>query len=125
MPPVRVGVSIGDSVAGLYAAFGVMAALWQRDRHGGDGRGQVIDVALTESILSMMEGTLPEYSVFGTVRQPAGSRISTAAPTSAYRTQDGAWMLIAANSDPLFARLANVMGQPELASRPACAGGGL
>ena len=117
LPPTRVGVSIGDSIAGLYAAFGVMAALWARDRKdGGDARGRTLDVALTDSILSMMEGMLPEYGVFGSVRQPQGSRIATAAPSSAYPTADGGWILIAGNSDPIFARLAGLMGQPELAS---------
>ena len=65
LPPVRVGISIGDSLAGLYAAFGIMAALWQRDRAGGDGRGRTLDVALTEAVLSMMEGMLPEYGALG------------------------------------------------------------
>jgi crotonobetainyl-CoA:carnitine CoA-transferase CaiB-like acyl-CoA transferase len=114
LPPVRVGISIGDSIAGLYAAFGVMAALWARDRPGGGKHGRILDVALTESILSMMEGLLPEYGVFGTVRQPTGSRISTAAPSNAYPTSDGKWILIAGNSDPIFARLAGLMGRPEL-----------
>ena len=122
LPPVRVGVSIGDSIAGLYAAFGLMAALWQRDRQGGDGRGRTLDVALTESVLSFMEGMLPEYSVLGAVRQPTGSRIPTAAPSSAYPTSDGKWILIAANSDPLFARLASLMGQPDLAQDPRFVG---
>ena len=119
LPPVRVGISIGDSLAGLYAAFGIMAALWKRDRHGGgDRRGRTLDVALTESVLSLMEGMLPEYGALGTIRQPTGSRIPTAAPSSAYPTADGKWILIAANSDPLFARLAKLMGRPELAEDP-------
>ena len=114
LPPVRVGISIGDSVAGLYAAFGIMAALWQRDRREGDRRGRSLDVALTDSILSMMEGLLPEYGVLGKVRQPTGSRIPTAAPSNAYPTSDGSWILVAANSEPLFARLAKLIGHPEL-----------
>lgn len=118
LPPVRVGVSIGDSIAGLYAAFGVMAALWQRDREGGDRRARSLDVALSESVLSMMEGMLPEYGALGIVKQPTGSRIATAAPTSAYLAADGKWVLIAGNSEPLFARLATAMGQPELAGDP-------
>ena len=92
LPPVRVGISIGDSLAGLYAAFGIMAALWQRDRAGGDGRGRTLDVALTEAVLSMMEGMLPEYGALGLVRQPTGSRIPTAAPSNAYPTVDGKWI---------------------------------
>ena len=111
-PPVRVGVSIGDSIAGLYAAFGVMAALWRRDR-GGEA-GLSVDVALTESVLSMMEGMLPEYGALGKVRQPAGSAIATAAPTNAYPTAGGGFVLIAANSDPLFARLARLMDRADL-----------
>ena len=122
LPPVRVGISIGDSLAGLYAAFGIMAALWQRDRPQGDGQGRTLDVALTESVLSMMEGMLPEYAVFGSIREPTGSRIPTAAPSSAYPTKDGKWILIAANSDPLFAKLAALMGQPELAQDPRFTG---
>lgn len=118
LPPSRVGISIGDSIAGLYAAFGLMATLWQRDRSGGTRRDYSIDVALTESVLSMMEGTLPEYGVLGKVREPQGSRIATAAPTNAYPTADGKWILIAANSDPLFTRLSAVIGRPELASDP-------
>jgi formyl-CoA transferase len=122
LPPVRVGVSIGDSIAGLYAAFGIMAALWQRDRAGGDGRPRTLDVALTESVLSMMEGVLPEYGAFGDSRAPAGARITTAAPSSAYPTRDGSWILIAANSDPLFARLSARMGQPDLPRDPRFTG---
>ncbi len=118
LPPVRVGVSIGDSIAGLYAAFGVMAALWQRDRAGGDARARSLDVALSESVLSMMEGMLPEYGVLGTVKQPTGSRIATAAPTSGYLAKDGKWVLIAGNSEPLFARLSKAMGQPGLSEDP-------
>jgi crotonobetainyl-CoA:carnitine CoA-transferase CaiB-like acyl-CoA transferase len=114
LPPVRVGVSIGDSVAGLYAVIGVLAALWDRDRSGGTGKGRTIDVALTESILSLMEGMLPEYGALGRVKQPTGGGIATAAPTNAYPTADEAFILIAANSEPLFARLMNLVGHPEL-----------
>ena len=126
LPPTRVGVSIGDSIAGLYAAFGIMVGLWARDRReGGDGRGRTFDVALTETVLSMMEGLLPEYGVFGSVRQPTGARIATAAPSSAYPTSDGGWILIAGNSDPIFERLAKLMGQPELAREPRFQGNAL
>jgi crotonobetainyl-CoA:carnitine CoA-transferase CaiB-like acyl-CoA transferase len=114
LPPVRVGISIGDSIAGIFAAFGIMAVVWQRDRVGGDRRGHSLDVALTDASLSLMEGMLPEYSALGSIRQPTGSRIPTAAPSNAYPTADGKWILIAANSDPLFARLARLMEQPQL-----------
>ena len=72
LPPVRVGISIGDSLAGLYAAFGIVAALWQRDRAAGDRRPRTLDEALTEAVLSMMEGMLPEYGALGVIRQPTG-----------------------------------------------------
>ena len=119
LPPVRVGVSIGDSVAGIYGALGVVAALLRRHR---TGRGGDIDVALSESVFSLLEGALPEYGALGTIRQPTGGAIATAAPTNAYRAGDGVWMLIAANSDPLFARLAALMGRPGLATDPDYAG---
>jgi crotonobetainyl-CoA:carnitine CoA-transferase CaiB-like acyl-CoA transferase len=118
LPPVRVGVSIGDSLAGLYAAFGIVSAVWQRDRENGDGNGRTLDVALTDSVLSMMEGMLPEYGALGKVRQPTGSRIPTAAPSSAFPSADGKWILIAANSEPLFARLSELIGRPELPADP-------
>lgn len=119
LPPVRVGVSIGDSVAGIYAAFGVVAALLRRDR---TGRGGDIDVALSEAVFSLLEGALPEYGALGSVRQPSGGGIATAAPSNAYRSRDDIWMLIAANSDPLFRKLAALMGQPALADDPDYSG---
>ena len=93
-------------VRGVRHRGGAVAARPQ----GGD-RGRTLDVALTEFVLSMMEGMLPEYSAFDTIRQPTGSRIPTAAPSNAYPSADGKWMLIAANSEPIFARLANLMGR--------------
>ena len=122
LPPVRTGISIGDSLAGLYTAFGIMAALWQRDRISGDRQGRTLDVALTDAVLSLMEGMLPEYGALGAIRQPTGSAIPTAAPSNAYPTADGKWILIAANSDPLFARLAALIGQPDLARDPRFVG---
>lgn len=116
LPPVRVGVSIGDSIAGLYAAFGIVAALWQRD--AGDGKARTIDVALTEAVLSMMEGMLPEFGMLDKIKEPLGGGIATAAPTNAYPTRDGNWVLIGANSEPLFARLAGLMARPELPGLP-------
>jgi len=119
LPPVRVSVSIGDSIAGLYCAFGVMAALWRRRAaEESDSRGQSLDVALTESVLSMMEGMLPEYGALGKIKQPTGGAIATAAPSNVYPTLDHKWVLIAANSDPLFEKLTWLMGHPELAASP-------
>lgn len=122
LPPVRVGVSIGDSLAGLYAAFGIVAALLRRASTGADPRYQTIDVALTESVLSLMEGMLPEYGALGKVKQPTGGAIATAAPSNAYPTADGEWILIAANSEPLFAKLLALMGRDDLATEPRFAG---
>jgi crotonobetainyl-CoA:carnitine CoA-transferase CaiB-like acyl-CoA transferase len=82
LPPVRVGISIGDSIAGIYAAFGIMAALW--GLHRTMGAASSVDVALSESVLSLLEGALPEFGALGVVRQPSGGRIATAAPTNAY-----------------------------------------
>ena len=119
LPPVRVGISIGDSIAGLYTAFGVMSALWRRDSSVcGDGKARAVDVALSEAVFSMLEGVLPEYGILGKIREPAGSAIPTAAPSNAYPSADGKWVLIAANSDPLFRRLAELTGQPGLALDP-------
>ena len=113
LPPVRTGVSIGDSIAGLYGVIGLLSALYERQ--AGRGRpGRRVDVALNESVLSMLEGCLPEYGYFGKVRQPQGSTIRTTAPSNAYPTSDGRWFLIGANSDALFARLCHAMGQPEI-----------
>lgn len=117
LPPVRTGIAIGDSIAGLYGAVGTLAAIHdQKDRNAQDCR--VVDVALGESVLSLLEGCLPEYGLTGRVREPAGSRLKAAAPSNAYRSRDGAWVLIAGNSDPLFRALAEAMGQPGLASDP-------
>ncbi|MEL6374636.1 MAG: CaiB/BaiF CoA-transferase family protein, partial [Pseudomonadota bacterium] len=116
-PPVRVGVSIGDSLSGLYGALGALAAVIDQ-RASGRTEPRIIDVALGESVLSMLEGCLPEYGHLGRVRQPEGSTISTASPSNAYRSVDGAWVLIAANSNPLFAKLTTVMGQPDLKDDP-------
>ncbi len=92
--PVRVGVSIGDSLSALHGVIGILLALRHREQNG--GQGQVVDVALYESVFSMMESLLPEYSVFGAVRQAAGSSLPGIAPTNAYRCADGKYVLIAA-----------------------------
>lgn len=114
-PSVRVGVSIGDSIAGLYAAFAAITAL----RHAElTGTGQEVDVALTESVLSLMEGILVEYSGAGKVRQPMGSRLATVAPSNTYPCADGRWVVIGGNSEPIFRRLMTMIGRPELADNP-------
>jgi len=117
--PVRVGVSIGDSLAALHGVIGILLALRHRDQNGGEG--QMIDVALYESVFNMMESLLPEYSVFGAVRQAAGSSLPGIAPSNAYRCHDGKFALIAGNGDSIFRRLMEVIERPDLGDDPALA----
>ena len=120
LPPPRCGISISDDLAGLYAAIGLLSALWQRDATG-TGRGRVVDVNLVDSVFSLMEGMLPEYAMDGRIRQPVGAAIETAAPTNTYPCADGKWLCVAGNSDLIFARLMAVIGRPDLAADPAYA----
>ncbi len=113
--PVRCGVSIGDTLAALHGTIGVLTALYHRKVNG--GQGQVIDVALTEAVLNVMESLIPEYSAFGEVREPAGSALPGIAPSNAYRCVDGV-VLIAGNGDSIFKRLMTTMGRPDLALDP-------
>lgn len=117
LPPPRCGISISDDLAGMYAAIGLLSAVWQRDV-AGTGRGRVIDVNLVDSVFSLMEGMLPEYAMDGRVRQPVGAAIETAAPTNTYPCADGRWLCVAGNSDLIFARLMAAIGRPELAAEP-------
>jgi formyl-CoA transferase len=117
--PVRVGVSIGDTLSALHGVIGILLALRHRDQNS--GQGQLIDVALYESVFNMMESLLPEYSVFGAVRQPAGSSLPGIAPSNAYRCIDGKYALIAGNGDSIFRRLMDLIGRRELAEDPALA----
>jgi crotonobetainyl-CoA:carnitine CoA-transferase CaiB-like acyl-CoA transferase len=123
LPPPRCGISISDDLAGLYAAVGLLAAVWQRDA-AGTGRGRVIDVNLVDSVFSLMEGMLPEYAHDGRVRQPAGAALPTAAPTNTYPCADGKWLCIAGNSDLIFRRLMTAIGRPEMAADPRYATNG-
>jgi formyl-CoA transferase len=118
-PPVRVGVSIGDSLAALHGVIGVLLALHHRKVHG--GRGQVIDIGLYEAVFNMMESLLPEYDAFGYVRERAGSSMPGIAPTSAYPCKDGQYVLIAGNADSIFRRLMEAIGRLDLANDPALA----
>ncbi|MGF6532945.1 MULTISPECIES: CaiB/BaiF CoA transferase family protein [Paraburkholderia] len=117
--PVRVGVSIGDSLAALHGVIGILLALRHRDQNGGEG--QMVDVALYESVFNMMESLLPEYSVFGAVRQAAGSSLPGIAPSNAYRCRDGKFALIAGNGDSIFRRLMEVIERSDLGEDPALA----
>lgn len=116
--PVRVGVSIGDTLAALHGAIGVMMALYHRKVNG--GAGQVIDVALHEAVFNCMESLIPEYSAFGAVREAAGSALPGIAPSNAYPCQDG-WVLVAGNGDSIFKRLMATIGRQDLADDPQLA----
>ena len=113
--PVRVGVSIGDTLAALHGAIGVLAALYHRKVNG--GQGQVIDVALHEAVFNVMESLIPEYSAFGAVRDAAGSALPGIAPSNAYQCADG-YVLVAGNGDSIFRRLMDTIGRPDLSSAP-------
>ena len=114
--PVRVGVSIGDTLASLHGVIGILMALIERQR---SGQGQVIDVALYEAVFNCMESLLPEYSAFGAVREAAGSALPGIAPTNAYRCADGQYALVAGNGDSIFKRLMVAIGRDDLANDPA------
>ncbi|HEX2173321.1 MAG TPA: CoA transferase [Dehalococcoidia bacterium] len=109
-PPARSGVSLADTVAGLYGAFGAMMAALDRQN---SGRGQVVDVALTDTVISLLDDNVLAADALGMVRGRFGAGIEGIAPTNVYPTRDGRWAVIGANSDSLFARLAGVLGRPE------------
>jgi formyl-CoA transferase len=114
-PPPRLALSLGDTLAGMFAAQGALAALYRRTV---TGEGQVVDAALTEACLAVQESTIPDYDVGGVVRGPSGTRLEGIAPSNIYRSADGSWVVIAANQDTVFRRLCAAMGQPELAADP-------
>jgi formyl-CoA transferase len=113
-PPSRMGVSIGDSLAATYGCLGALAALRHRDR---TGEGQIVDAALYESVLQVMESLVPDYAVTGHVRERSGSLLPGIAPSNVYPTSDGEY-LIGANQDSVFGRLCTAMDRPELAKDP-------
>ena len=112
-PPPRLALSLGDSLAGMFAVQGALAALYRRTI---TGEGQIVDAALTESCLAVQESTIPDYDVGGVVRGPSGTRLEGIAPSNIYPTADGSWVVIAANQDTVFRRLCAAMGSPELAT---------
>jgi formyl-CoA transferase len=116
--PVRVGVSIGDTLASLHGVIGILLALQERQR---SNQGQVIDVALYEAVFNCMESLLPEYSAFGAVRGAAGSALPGIAPSNAYRCKDGGYALIAGNGDSIFKRLMQTMNRNDLGQDPSLA----
>jgi len=123
--PVRVGVSIGDSIAGLYAAFGSMMSLYQREARRRDTAGavplteRIIDVALNEAMFSMMESLIPDYQAYGVDRQRVGGRMEGIAPSNAYICRDGASIVVAGNGDSIYQRYMQTIGRPDLAEDPA------
>ena len=114
--PVRVGISIGDTLASLHGVIGILLALQERHQ---SGKGQVIDIALYEAVFNCMESLLPEYSAFGEVRQAGGSALPGIAPSNAYLCSDGGYVLVAGNGDSIFKRLMNMIGRADLANDPA------
>jgi formyl-CoA transferase len=113
--PPRMAVSLGDSLAGMFAVQGVLAALLHRQR---TGQGQMVDVALTESSLALLESVIPEYDRLGKVRQPSGTRLDGIAPSNLFRSKDEKWVIVAANQDTVFRRLCDAMDRPGLADDP-------
>jgi len=126
-PPVRVGISIGDSIAGLYAAFGSVMALFQREARKRVGQPavpldeRIIDVALNEAMLSMMESLVPDYEAYGLKRERTGGRMEGIAPSNAYVCKDGASIVVAGNGDSIFQRYMRTIGRPDLADDPELA----
>ena len=112
-PPPRLALSLGDSLAGMFAVQGALAALYRRTVTGG---GQVVDAALTEACPAVQASTIPDYDAGGVVRGPSGTRLEGIAPSNIYRSADGSWVVIAANQDTVFRRLCSAMGQPDLAT---------
>ncbi len=117
-PPVRVGVSIGDSIAGIYAAFGTVMALFQRERTKVPLSQRIIDVALNEAVLSVMESLVPDHLAYGVTRERVGGRMEGIAPSNAYPCADGASIIVAGNGDAIFARYMETIGRPDLAVDP-------
>ncbi|MES2259302.1 MAG: CaiB/BaiF CoA-transferase family protein [Pseudomonadota bacterium] len=117
--PARVGVSLGDSLASLHAVMGALMSLLRVKT--GQGEGQVVDVSLVESVFNLMESLVPEYDLLGHVRERSGGALPGIAPSNTYPTRDGAYVVIAGNSNPIFKRLMQVIGRPDLAEDPAFA----
>jgi len=118
-PPVRVGVSIGDSIAALHGVIGALMALHHRNVNG--GRGQYVDVALYEAVFNMMESVLPEYGMFGYVRERSGASLPGIVPSNTYVTRDARYVVIGANADSIFKRMMTAIGRSDLAQDPALA----
>ncbi|HWY72531.1 MAG TPA: CaiB/BaiF CoA-transferase family protein [Burkholderiaceae bacterium] len=122
-PPVRIGLSIGDSIAALHAVIGALMALRHRDATGGPGRGrgQMVDVALYESVFNLMESTVPEYDRFGVVRERTGTSLPGIVPSNTYTCRDGAAIVVGGNGDAIFKRLMTAIGREDLGADPQLA----
>jgi formyl-CoA transferase len=118
-PPVRAGISLGDSIAALYGVMGALMALHARAANG--GRGQVVDVALYEAVFSLMESLLPEYDMFQFVRTRSGASLPGIVPSNTYTTRDAKYIVIGANADSIFKRLMTAIGRPDLTDDPTLA----
>lgn len=118
-PPARVGVSLGDSLASMHAVMGALMSLLRVKT--GQGDGQVVDVSLAESVFNVMESLVPEYDMLGHVRERSGGALPGIAPSNTYPTADGAYVVIAGNSDPIFKRLMQAIGRDDLGENPAFA----
>jgi len=118
-PPVRVGISLGDAIASLYGVIGALMALRHREVNG--GKGQVVDVALYESVFSLMESLLPEFDVAGFVRERSGASLPGIVPSNTYTTRDGKYVVIGANGDSIFKRMMLAIGRDDLAGDPGLA----
>lgn len=116
VPPARVGVSLGDSLASMHAVIGALMSVLRVKT--GQGDGQVVDVSLVESVFNVMESLVPEYSMLGHVRERTGGALPGIAPSNTYPTGDGGFVVIAGNSDPIYVRLMQAIGRPDLAERP-------
>ena len=115
-PPARVGVSLGDSLASMHAVMGALMSLLRVKT--GQGDGQIVDVSLVESVFNLMESLVPEYDMLGHVRERSGGALPGIAPSNTYPTADGAYVVIAGNSDPIFKRLMQTIGRPDLGEAP-------
>jgi len=118
-PPVRLGISIGDSIAALHGVIGALMALHHRNANG--GRGQYVDVALYEAVFNMMESLVPEFDVLGFKRERAGNALPGITPSNTYATRDGKYVIIGANNDSIFKRLMTAIGRPDFAADAALA----
>jgi crotonobetainyl-CoA:carnitine CoA-transferase CaiB-like acyl-CoA transferase len=118
MPPVRPNISLGDSLAGVHAALGVVMSLLNRDGPKGTGKGQIVDVAIYETMFNMMEGIVPEFDGANMIRGPSGSTITGITPTNTYVTKEGAYVVIGGNGDSIYKRLMTECGRPDLANDP-------